>query len=61
MSILTILVIIAVFGLILWAIGSIPMDDTVRKILRVVAIVALVLWVLQAFGLLPNVGNMRIH
>lgn len=52
MSLISIIVALVVVGLILWAVGQIPMDPTVRRILQVVVVVALVLWLLQAFGLL---------
>lgn len=54
MSIVHIIVILIVVGLLLWAVGQIPMDPTIRKILHVVAIVAVILWLLQAFGLLAG-------
>jgi type IV secretory pathway TrbL component len=63
LSIITILVVIIVVGLLLWAAQQIPMDATVRRILTVVVVVVLVLWILQAFGLLPsfNAANLRVR
>ena len=60
MSIISIIVAIALVGLFLWAIGQLPLDATIAKILRVVVIVALVLWLLSAFGLMPNIAGIRI-
>ncbi len=54
MSLVTILVVILVVGLLLWAAEQIPMDVMVRNILRVVVVVALVLWLLRAFGVLSG-------
>jgi hypothetical protein len=51
---LTLLVTLVVLGIILWAITQIPMDPTVRQIIRVVAIVLALFYVLQAFGLLAS-------
>ena len=52
MSIVGIIVAIVIVGLLLWAVGQIPMDPVIARVLRVVVIVCLVLWLLQAFGLL---------
>jgi low temperature requirement protein LtrA len=53
--------VLIVVGLFLWAINTvIPMEGTIKKILNVVVIVAVVLWLLSAFGLLPNLGGIRI-
>ena len=60
MSLISILVAIAVVGLILWAISQFPLDPTIAKILRVVVIVALCLWLLSAFGLLPHLSTIRV-
>jgi hypothetical protein len=51
MSILTIVVVLVLVGLILWAVNSyIPMDGTIKKILNVVVVIAVVVWLLSAFG-----------
>lgn len=52
MSIIALVVVIVVVGVLLWAVGRLPMDPTVLQVLRAVVVVVLVLWVLQAFGLL---------
>jgi hypothetical protein len=36
------------------------MDPTIMKILIVVVIVAVVLWLLSLFGLLPNLGAIKV-
>lgn len=51
MSLISIIVAIVIVGVLLWAVGQIPMDPTIARILRVVVVVALVLWLLRAFGL----------
>lgn len=61
MSLISLIVAIAVFGLILWAINQIPMEGTVKRILNVVAIVILCLYVLQAFGLMGSIDTIRIR
>lgn len=52
MSIISILVAILIVGVLLWAVGQIPMDATIANILRVVVVVLLIVWLLQVFGLL---------
>jgi hypothetical protein len=60
MSIVTLVVTLAVVGLLLWGINQIPMEGTIKKILNVVVIIAVILWLLSAFGLLQGVGSIRI-
>jgi hypothetical protein len=55
MELVQLLVVLVVIGLLLWAIETaIPMDPTIKQIIRVVVIVAICLWLLSIFGLLPH-------
>lgn len=61
MPLLTIIVVIAVVGLLLWLVERyVPMDVVVRRILVGVVVFALVLWLLQQFGLLAPLKQIRI-
>ena len=61
MPILTILLVIVLVGVLLWAVNSfIPMDSKVRSILNVVVVLLLIIWLLQAFGLLHGLANIRV-
>lgn len=61
MSFLSIVVVIVVVGVLLWAVNSfIPMDSKIRSILNVVVVIALVLWLLRAFGVLDSLGGTRV-
>jgi hypothetical protein len=61
MSILSIIIVIVVVGVLLWALNSfIPMDPKVRSILNVVVVVLLIIWLLQAFGLLNVLRGVRV-
>jgi hypothetical protein len=61
MPILTILLVIVLVGVLLWAVNSfIPMDSKVRSILNVVVVILLIIWLLQAFGLLHGLANIRV-
>ena len=62
MSLLNIIVIIVLVGMLLWSINSfIPMDAKVSKILNAIVVIALVLWLLQGFGFIGALGNIRIR
>lgn len=61
MDLISIVVVLAVVGLILWAITTIiPMDAKIRQIITVVVIVFVCLYLLQALGLLGSMRGMRI-
>ena len=47
----SLLVVLVLCGLALWALGQFPIDATIAKIIKVVIVVVAVLYVLQAFGL----------
>jgi hypothetical protein len=61
LSIIQLIVVLAVVGIILWAIGQLPIDAAVMKLIKVVVIVVLALWVLSLFGLLPDGPVPRLH
>lgn len=54
MSLISILVVLVLAGVVLWAVSQFPLDATIVKIIRVVVVVFVVLWLLQAFGLLSG-------
>lgn len=60
MSLLSLLLILVAIGVVLWAINSIPMDATMKKVINVVALIVVVLFLLQAFGVLDEVRSVRI-
>ncbi|MDP3862852.1 MAG: Thivi_2564 family membrane protein [Phaeovulum sp.] len=54
------IVLIAV-GMLLWLVNNyLPMDAKIKKILNVVVVVGVVIWLLQVFGVIGNLGAMRI-
>jgi len=61
MDLLTILVVVVIVGVLLWAVNmGIPMQPQVKNIFNVIVIVALVLWLLYQFlpaFTLRNVGQ----
>jgi hypothetical protein len=61
MSLITIIVVLVVVGIVLWLINAyIPMQSTIKSILNAVVIIVVVIWLLQVFGVLGSVGNIRI-
>jgi hypothetical protein len=55
-TLISIIVTLIVVGLLLYLIGLIPMDGTIKQIIRVVVIIAVIIWLLQSFGLLGSIG-----
>lgn len=61
MTLISLILTIVVVGVALWAINSfIPMERRVKSILNGVVIVCLILWLLQAFGVIGSLRNVRI-
>lgn len=44
MSIVSLIVVLVIVGLLLWAVQQLPLDPTIQRIIQVVAIVGVVLW-----------------
>jgi hypothetical protein len=61
MSLITVLVVLIVVGVILWLINTyIPMQGTIKSILNAVVIIVVVIWLLQVFGVLGELGRIRV-
>lgn len=61
MSILTIILVIVVVGVLLWALNSfVPMDSKIKSILNIVVVILLILWLLQAFGVIGALSGVRV-
>ena len=61
MSLLSLIVVLVIIGILMYLINAfIPMDASIKRILNVVVIVFLVIWLIQAFGLLGPLQNIRI-
>ncbi len=62
MPLIQFVIIMVVFGVLLWAINTyIPMDATIKKILNVVLVLVAVLFVLRAFGILDSLSGIRLR
>ena len=57
MSLISLVLVLAVFGLILWLINTyIPMAPPIKTIINVIAVIVLCVWLLQLVG----IGDIRI-
>jgi hypothetical protein len=62
MSLIGLIVTLVIVGLILWLINSyIPMDQKIKTILNVAVVIVVILWLIQAFGLLGPLGDIKIR
>lgn len=61
MPIFTLIFILVVIGVIMWAVNTyIPMQPTIKKVLNIAVVVLVVLWLASVFGLLPSGANIRV-
>jgi hypothetical protein len=61
MPLINLVIVLLVVGVLLWLVNSyIPMDRKIKNILNIVVVVVVVLWLLQAFGVLGSLDNIRI-
>ena len=51
-----------VVGVVLWLLNNyVPMDAKIKKIINVVVVIVVVIWLLQQFGLLGSLRDVRIR
>ena len=61
MSLIGLILTLVVVGVLLWLLNNyVPMDGKIKRILNAVVVIVVVVWLLQAFGLLGSLRNMRI-
>ena len=61
MSLISLVIVLIVVGVLLWAANTyIPMDNKIKTIMNVVVVIAVVLWLLSAFGVLGSLDTIRI-
>jgi hypothetical protein len=61
MPLMSVVVVLIVVGVLLWLVNSyIPMDGKIKGILNAVVVIAVVVWLLQVFGLLTSLTNLRV-
>jgi hypothetical protein len=61
MSLISLIIILAVVGVILWLVNSyIPMDGKIKNILNIVVVIGVVLWLLSVFGVIGSINTIHI-
>ena len=61
MPLLYVVGVLIVVGVLLWLVNTyIPMDGKIKSILNAVVVIAVVIYLLQVFGLLGTLENIRI-
>ena len=61
MPLINVVLVLIVVGVLLWLVNTyIPMDGKIKQILNAVVVIAVVVWLLQAFGLMGTLNNIRI-
>jgi hypothetical protein len=60
MSLVTVVVTLAVVGVLLWLVNLIPMQGTVKGLLNAVVVIALVIWLLKVFNLLSYITQFHV-
>jgi len=61
MPLVQVLLTLIVVGVLLWLVNRfIPMQSSIKSILNGVVVIVVVLWLLQVFGLLSSLQNLRV-
>lgn len=62
MSLIGLIIVLAVIGFGLWALNNyVPMDSKIKMIINVVVVAVVILWLLQLFGLVGSINDIRIR
>ena len=62
MDLVQVVIVLVVVGVLLWLVNIyLPMDAKIRSILNAVVVIAVVLWLLQAFGVLGSLSNIKVR
>jgi len=61
MDLITVVITLIVVGVLLYGINRfIPMDSTIKNILNIVVVIVVVLWLLQGYGLIGNIDQIKV-
>jgi hypothetical protein len=62
MSLIGLLLTLVVVGVLLWLLNNyVPMDGKIRSIINAVVVIVVVIWLLQSFGVIGSLQNIRIR
>jgi hypothetical protein len=60
MPLITVVLTLAVVGVLLWLVNLIPMQGTIKGILNAVVVIAVVVWMLKVFNLFHYVTQFKV-
>lgn len=62
MTLIGLIITLVLVGVLLWLVNAyIPMDARIKNILNIAVVILVILWLIQAFGLLGPLGDIRIR
>ena len=62
MSLIGLLMTLVVVGVLLWLLNNyVPMDGKIKSIINGVVVIVVVVWLLQSFGVMGSLQNIRIR
>jgi len=62
MSLIGLVLTLVVVGVLLWLLNTyVPMDAKIKSIINILVVIVVVIWLLQAFGVLGSLQNIRIR
>ena len=62
MSLIGLVLTLVVVGVLLWLLNNyVPMDSKIKSIINAVVVIVVVIWLLQAFGVLGSLRDVRIR
>jgi hypothetical protein len=62
MSLIGVVITLIVVGVLLWLLNTyVPMDAKIKNIINILVVIVVVIWLLQAFGVLGSLQNIRIR
>ncbi|RPH75283.1 MAG: hypothetical protein EHM88_21450 [Candidatus Rokuibacteriota bacterium] len=62
MSLIGLVLTLVIVGVLLWLLNNyVPMDSKIKTIINIVVVIVVVVWLLQAFGVLGSLRDVRIR
>ena len=62
MSLIGLILTLVVVGVLLWLLNNyVPMDSKIKSIINAVVVIVVVIWLLQVFGVLGSLRDVRIR
>ena len=61
MSLITLVVVLAIVGVLLWLLNTyVPMAKPIKTIINVVVVLVVVVWLLSVFGIIGSLDTIRV-